>query len=96
MNKPRILLSYFGSYYNWSINSSNLCADALKKSTYFKDFLTIKKYPINFLQIKDLVYADVKKGYDYIFFIDDSPKNVAAVKNLKKKYPKVTFVIKQA
>ena len=48
-------------------------------------------------QVKAKFIEDhIKKGYDYIFFIDDSPKNVAAVKNLKKKYPKVTFVIKQA
>ena len=48
-------------------------------------------------QVKAKFIEDhIKKGYNYIFFIDDSPKNVKAVRALKKKYPKVAFVIKQA
>jgi hypothetical protein len=35
----------------------------------------------------------IKTGYDDVFFIDDSHKNVSAVSNLKKKYPNVKFKI---
>lgn len=38
----------------------------------------------------------IKKGYDDIFFIDDSAKNVAAVQQLEKKYPEVKFRIQLA
>lgn len=38
----------------------------------------------------------IKKGYDDVFFIDDSSKNVAAVQQLEKKYPKVKFRIQLA
>ena len=39
----------------------------------------------------------IKKGYNPIYFIDDSPKNIKAVDNLKKKYPRVkikTYLMK--
>lgn len=38
----------------------------------------------------------IKKGYNDVFFMDDSHKNVSAVSNLKKKYPDVKFKIQQA
>ena len=38
----------------------------------------------------------IKKGFTDIFFIDDSPKNIRAVDNLKRKYPNVKIVTKLA
>jgi FMN phosphatase YigB (HAD superfamily) len=38
----------------------------------------------------------IKKGYDDVFFIDDSPKNVAAVQKLEREYPNVKFRIQLA
>jgi hypothetical protein len=38
----------------------------------------------------------IKKGYDDVFFIDDSAKNIAAVQKLEKKYPEVKFRIQLA
>ena len=35
------------------------------------------------------IEAHIKKGYNSIFFIDDSPKNIAAVDALKQKYPDI-------
>lgn len=35
-------------------------------------------------------------GYDRVAFIDDSPKNVEAVKALRKKHPKVKMLVHQA
>ena len=35
------------------------------------------------------IEAHIKKGYNSIFFIDDSPKNIAAVDTLKQKYPNI-------
>lgn len=37
----------------------------------------------------DWIEDHIKKGYDDIFFMDDSPKNVYAVDKLKEKYPNV-------
>lgn len=37
----------------------------------------------------DWIEDKIKKGYDDIFFIDDSHKNVLAVGKLKQKYPKI-------
>tara|TARA_B100001769_G_scaffold208835_1_gene168242 strand:+ start:1572 stop:2096 length:525 start_codon:yes stop_codon:yes gene_type:complete len=35
------------------------------------------------------VKSQIEKGYDDILFLDDSPKNVKAVKKLKQKYPNI-------
>ena len=40
----------------------------------------------------DYIEKEIKKGYDPIYFMDDSPKNIKAVDTLKKKYPNVTIV----
>jgi hypothetical protein len=40
----------------------------------------------------DWIEAEILKGYDPIYFMDDSPKNIKAVDKLKKKYPKVKIV----
>ena len=37
----------------------------------------------------DWIQSQIEKGYDDILFLDDSPKNVTAVKKLKQKYPKI-------
>ena len=39
----------------------------------------------------DWIETQIKKGYDTIYFMDDSAKNVRAVENRMKKYPKVRF-----
>jgi FMN phosphatase YigB (HAD superfamily) len=44
----------------------------------------------------DWIEGKIKLGYNDIFFIDDSPKNVAAVKELQKKYPHLKWQIKLA
>ena len=39
------------------------------------------------------IEKEILKGkYDPIYFMDDSPKNIAAVDKLKKKYPEITIV----
>ncbi len=40
----------------------------------------------------DYIEKEIKKGYDPIYFMDDSPKNIKAVDTLKKKYPNITLV----
>jgi len=37
----------------------------------------------------DWIQSQIERGYDDILFLDDSPKNVDAVKKLKKKYPNI-------
>ena len=42
----------------------------------------------------DWIEAEILKGYDPIYFMDDSSKNIKAVNKLKKKYPDVKLVTK--
>ena len=42
----------------------------------------------------DWIEAEILKGYDPIYFMDDSPKNIKAVNVLKTKYPDVKLVTK--
>mgnify|MGYP003151289255 CR=1 FL=1 len=44
----------------------------------------------------DWIEDNIKKGYDTIYFMDDSKKNVKAVSALKKKYPHITMITKVA
>ena len=39
----------------------------------------------------DYIEREIKKGYDPIYFMDDSPKNIKAVDSLKKKYPHISI-----
>ena len=43
----------------------------------------------------DWIEQKIKTGYNDIFFIDDSHKNVAAVSALKKKYPNIKLRVQQ-
>ena len=40
----------------------------------------------------DYIEKEIQKGYDPIYFMDDSPKNIKAIDALKKKYPSVTLI----
>jgi len=40
----------------------------------------------------DYIEKEILKGYDPIYFMDDSRKNINAVSKLKKKYPHITLV----
>ena len=40
----------------------------------------------------DYIEKEIQKGYDPIYFMDDSPKNIKAVNKLKKKYPSVALI----
>jgi len=42
----------------------------------------------------DWIEDQIKKGYDTIYFMDDSNKNIAAVNNMLLKYPKVQSITK--
>ena len=41
----------------------------------------------------DWIEDKIKRGYNDVFFIDDSHKNVAAVSKLKEKYPKIKMKV---
>jgi FMN phosphatase YigB (HAD superfamily) len=43
----------------------------------------------------DWIEQKIKEGYNDVFFIDDSQKNVQAVKALEKKYPNVKMQVRQ-
>jgi hypothetical protein len=42
----------------------------------------------------DWIEAEILKGYDPIYFMDDSSKNIKAVNKLNKKYPNTTIITK--
>ena len=43
----------------------------------------------------DWIEGQILKGYDTIYFMDDSMKNVKAIQDLEKKYPNVTIKAKK-
>jgi len=42
----------------------------------------------------DWIEQQIKKGYDTIYFMDDSNKNISAVDNMLKQYPNVQSITK--
>ena len=42
----------------------------------------------------DYIEAEILKGYNPVYFMDDSPKNIKAVDKLKNKYQKIKIVTK--
>ena len=42
----------------------------------------------------DWIEKQIRKGYDTVYFMDDSNKNIAAVNNMLIKYPHVTHITK--
>jgi len=44
----------------------------------------------------DWIEKQIKKGYDTVYFMDDSRKNVSAVLGLKRKYPNVKMIAQVA
>ena len=42
----------------------------------------------------DWIEAQIRKGYDTVYFMDDSNKNIAAVNNMLKRYPNVKSITK--
>ena len=42
----------------------------------------------------DWIEAQIKKGYDTVYFMDDSNKNIAAVNNMLTRYPNVQSITK--
>ena len=42
----------------------------------------------------DWIERQILKGYDTVYFMDDSPKNIAAVDNMLTRYPNVQSITK--
>ena len=59
------------------------------KDVGFDDVYVVALGDSNPKKKADWIESQIKKGYDDILFLDDSPKNVRVVKQLKRKYPKV-------
>jgi hypothetical protein len=59
-----------------------------------KDLFVVALADANPQKKADWIEAKIKDGVTDVFFIDDSHKNVAAVKALSKKYPKISLKVK--
>jgi len=42
----------------------------------------------------DWIENQIRKGYDTVYFMDDSPKNIKAVDNMLRRYPRVKSITK--
>ena len=42
----------------------------------------------------DWIEKQIRKGYDTVYFMDDSPKNTKAVQQMLRRYPKVQSIVK--
>ena len=59
------------------------------KDVGFNDVYVVALGDSNPKKKADWIQGQIEKGYDNILFLDDSPKNVSAVKKLKQKYPNI-------
>ena len=59
------------------------------KDVGFNDVYVVALGDSNPKKKSDWIQGQIAKGYDNILFLDDSPKNVSAVKKLKGKYPNI-------
>ena len=59
------------------------------KDVGFNDVYVIALGDANPQKKADWIESQIKKGYNNILFLDDSPKNVRVVKKLKQKYPNI-------
>ncbi len=59
------------------------------KDVGFNDVYVVALGDSNPQKKADWVESQIKKGYNNILFLDDSPKNVRVVKKLKQKYPNI-------
>ena len=59
------------------------------KDVGFNDVYVVALGDSNPQKKADWIEGQIKKGYDNILFLDDSPKNVKVVKDLKRKYPNI-------
>ena len=59
------------------------------KDVGFDDVYVVALGDSNPQKKADWIEGQIKKGYNDILFLDDSPKNVRVVKQLKRKYPKI-------
>ena len=59
------------------------------KDVGFNDVYVVALGDANPQKKADWIESQIKKGYNNILFLDDSPKNVRVVKKLKQKYPNI-------
>ena len=59
------------------------------KDVGFNDVYVVALGDSNQQKKADWIKSQIQKGYNDILFLDDSPKNVKVVKQLKQKYPKI-------
>ena len=59
------------------------------KDVGFTDVYVVALGDANPQKKADWIESQIKKGYDDILFLDDSPKNVKVVKKLKQKYSNI-------
>ena len=59
------------------------------KDSGYSDVFVVALGDSNPKKKSDWIQSQIEKGYDDILFLDDSPKNVNAVKKLKQKYPDI-------
>ena len=59
------------------------------KDVGYSDVYVVALGDANPKKKSDWVDSQIKRGYNDILFLDDSPKNVSAVKKLKQKYPNI-------
>lgn len=66
------------------------------KKTYGLDVYVVALGDANPQKKAEWIENHIKKGYDDIFFVDDSIKNIEAVSALKEKYPNVKLEVRLA
>ena len=70
---PKILVTAFEPYDNWSENASWLALVELTKDMPAEVDITTRRYPVNFSAVKERLAEDLAAGYDYAIHLGQAP-----------------------
>ena len=70
---PRVLLTAFGPYGEWSENASWLALQALMRDAPHGVDLTTRRYPVDFQGLRERMAADLVSRYDVAIHLGQAP-----------------------
>ncbi len=70
---PRILLTAFEPYDQWTENSSWMALVELTRHREFAEQVVTRRYPVNLPQLKARLRKDLESGFDFALHLGQSP-----------------------
>lgn len=70
---PSVLITAFGPYDRWQSNASWLCLMELTRDLPGPMAIATRLYPVDFVQVRQKLEADLRSGYDFALHLGQSP-----------------------